>query len=151
MSGTSFRKLIFAVFLVAFSLGGTLAAGAIYLYHTTDHLWIRASGVTVTINGQNHPTPVFRSSRGDFLVKLESSGTGFFLVSNNVFANRVDVSKPNGPDFFLFEKFALCKNPDEGGKQLGPVSSDFPPNYIETSRSIEFTSPRNERIKVVWQ
>ncbi len=150
MRGTFIRKWIFAVFLVALSLMGTLAAGAIYLYKTTDHLWIRASEVTVTLNGQNRSAKVFRSSRGVFLVNLEHSETKFYLVGNNEFANRMDVSKPNWSDFYLFEKFVLCKNPDEGGKQLGPISSNYPPNYFETSNSIEFTSPQNERIRVVW-
>lgn len=127
-----------------------LLSGAFYLYATTDHLWIRASGVTVTVNGQTHPAPVLRSSRGALLVKLETSGTGFFIVDHNPAIKRADVRQPNEPDFFLFRFFALCKNPNEEGKQLGPISSDFPPNYIETPHSIEFTSPRNERVKIVW-
>jgi hypothetical protein len=150
MKGKNFRKPIFALFVVVLSLGGLLTMGASRLYKKTDHLWIRASEVTVTVNHQNRPAKVYRSSRGALLVRLERSESRLFLVKNNLRISHIDVSRPNWSDFYLTEKFVLCRNPDEGGKQLGPISSNYPPNYVETSRSIEFTSPQNERIKVVW-
>jgi hypothetical protein len=131
------NKWKMAVVLVILCVGCIAMA----LIATIDHWWKKQGNAKVYLNGKfSAESSVYRSRKGDFLVKMED---GIYIV----FLEHKEIGTANDSHFIVLPGYVYSRNVPPSFALMNPVKSVDPQLNIRVG-SIEFNSSESLRVTV---